>query len=190
MILNLGAGKKLRTDAFNIDMVEYPGIDDVVDLREYPWPWKDWEVEGIYVSHVLEHFPDQEKFLMECHRILRPGGFLRIAGPHSSCVSSIGHLGHYRTYCYNAFDDNLSKPSYMFKKPLFKTIEKRLNWWHEEVDAEGHLPKWTIPVIKAVDWVLSSFANRVPRLTENIICPAIQFREVIWQGIKIYEPAL
>lgn len=185
MILNLGAGKKIRLDSVNIDINYYPGIDMIMDLGKYPWVWNDNSVDGIHISHVLEHFPDQQKFLLECYRILKPGGFLRIAGPHSSCVSSIGHLGHYRTYCVNAFDDHLAKPSYMFEKPLFKTVYKRLNWWHEEVDAEGNLPNWTHSIIQVIDKVLSFIANKFPRLTENIICPMIQFREVIWEGEKL-----
>ena len=184
MILNLGAGKKLRADSVNVDVTSYSGIDKVADLREFPWPWKDGEVDGIHVSHIMEHFPDQEKFIMECYRILRPGGFLRIVGPHSSCVSSVGCLGHYRTYSYKTFDDYLAKPFYMFHEPLFKTDFQRINWWYEDPDAEHNLPEWVLPIIKFLDGILSTLANRVPRFTENVICPAIQFREVVWQGKK------
>lgn len=185
MILNLGAGKKLRKDAINVDVTDYPGIDEHVDLNEYPWPWDDCSADGIYVSHLMEHFLDQKEFILECYRVLNHGGFFRIVGPHSSCVSSVGCLGHYRTYSYRTFHDYLSKPFYMFRLPLFKTVEQRLNWWYEDADAEGNLPKWTIPIIKALDKVISTLANRVPRFTENVICPAIQFREVVWKGIKL-----
>ena len=185
MILNLGAGRKLKAGALNVDISWYEGIDQVVDLRQHPWPWEDGSVDGIHASHVLEHFQDQKEFIMECYRILKPDGFLRIVGPHSSCVSAVGCIGHYRTYSYSTFDDYLAKPFYMFRLPFFRTVEQRINWWYEAPDAEGNLPKWTIPVIKVLDKVLSTLANRAPRFTENVICPAIQFREVIWRGIKL-----
>lgn len=185
MILNLGAGKKLRADSINVDVTWYPGIDEQVDLEEFPWPWDDCSVDGIHASHIMEHFLDQKEFLLECYRILKPGGFLRIVGPHSSCVSSIGCLGHFRTYSVNTFHDYLARPFYMFKLPLFKTVEKRLNWWYEDVDAEGNLPKWMVPILKDLDKVINAFANKFPRFTENVICPAIQFREVVWKGIKL-----
>jgi SAM-dependent methyltransferase len=40
-------------------------------------------VDAIYSSHMLEHMfrDDAEAFLEECHRILRPGGVLRLAVP-------------------------------------------------------------------------------------------------------------
>ena len=183
LTLNLGAGKKLLPNCVNVDVMFYPGMDQVVDLSQYPWPWADNAVSGIHVSHLMEHFPDQEKFIRECYRILKPGGFLRIAGPHASCVSSVGCLGHYRTYAYSTFHDYLSRPFYMFKEPLFRTTYQRLNWWYEVADAEDNLPAWVIPVIKAVDFVISGIANTCPRVWENL--NLIQFREVVWEGKKI-----
>jgi len=181
--LNLGAGKKLRADALNVDMTPYWGIDLKVDLAKYPWPWDDGEVDGIFVSHLLEHFQDQEKFILECHRILMPGGFLRIVGPHSSCISSVGCLGHHRTYSYSTFDDYLAKPFYMFKAPLFVTKFQRLTWWYEDPDAEKNLPRWTIPIIKVIDYIINRIIAINPKLWENI--SPIQCREVVWVGEKI-----
>jgi len=131
----------------------------------------------------MEHFPDQEKFLRECHRILKPGGYLRIAGPHASCISSVGCLGHYRTYAYNTFHQYLSQPFYMFKEPLFRTTYQRLNWWYEVTDAEGNLPGWMLPVIKVLDKGISWMLNLCPRVWENL--NIIQCREILWEGRKL-----
>lgn len=182
-ILNLGAGKKLRFDAINVDITPYPCVDELVDLNKMPWPWSDESVDGIYASHIVEHFLDQQAFIAECYRILKPGGFLRIVGPHSSCITSVGCLGHYRTYSYSTFHDYLSKPFYMFKDPMFKTTDMQLRWWYEDPDAEGNLPKWVIPVIKGVDWIVNRLIAINPRLWENI--SPIQCREIIWRGEKL-----
>ena len=182
-ILNLGAGKKLRPDAVNVDITRYPGIDIVTDLAKHPWFWRSETIDGIYASHIMEHFPDQEKFIAECYRILKPGGFLRISAPHASHITSVGCLGHYRTYSYSTFDDYLAKPWYMFRDPMFKTVEQQLRWWYEDPDAEGNLPKWAIPIIKIVDKFVNMLISINPRLWENI--SLIQCREVIWKGIKL-----
>ena len=183
MILNLGAGKKLMPDAVNVDITEYPGIDRVVDLNKTPWPWGRNTISGIHASHIMEHFADQQRFLEECYRVLKPGGFLRIAGPHSSCITSVGCLGHYRTYSYSTLHDYLGKPFYMFEKPLFNTVEQKLSWWYEDPDAEGNLPKWAIPGIQLINTIVNLVISINPRLWENI--SPIQCREVIWKGEKV-----
>jgi predicted SAM-dependent methyltransferase len=45
--------------------------------------WADGTVDAVYMGEVVEHFtaPDGEKLLKECHRVLRPGGVLRVRVP-------------------------------------------------------------------------------------------------------------
>ena len=47
------------------------------------FPWSDSSVAVAYSSHTLEHFDkaDGRSFLSECHRVLRPGGIIRIVVP-------------------------------------------------------------------------------------------------------------
>lgn len=54
----------------NVDRVDGPGIDEVVDLFAFPWarssngnPWNDNTVEEIYTSHLVEHIPHQVRVL-------------------------------------------------------------------------------------------------------------------------------
>jgi predicted SAM-dependent methyltransferase len=46
-------------------------------------PLRDASAEAIYSSHMLEHLDreDARMFLSECHRVLRPGGWLRLVVP-------------------------------------------------------------------------------------------------------------
>lgn len=184
MIINLGAGKKLIENAINVDVTAYPGMQQVVDLSVFPWPWEDNSIDGIHASHIAEHFFDQQKFFNECCRILKPEGFLRIVAPHSSCITSIGCLGHYRTYSYNTFNDYLAKDFYMFKTKRFETTYQRLNWWYESIDQEGNLSKPIRLVISLLNPFMSFLINLYPQVYENVFAGVIQCREVIWEGIK------
>jgi len=185
MRLNIGCGHKILKDAINVDVTNYPGVDQVVDLSVYPWPWADESCDGIYASHVIEHLEDPKKFILECLRILKKGGFLRLNLPHSSSVTNIGCFGHYRTFSYNTMEGYLGRDFYMFGKAPFKTVERKLRWWFEFVDGQGELPPGCETLIKIIDFIITGMANVCPRLWENIICPTIQMREVIWRGEKL-----
>ena len=185
-ILNLGCGQDIRKDAINCDVTNYPGVDQVVDLSVFPWPWADESMDGIHASHVIEHFTDQQRFILECLRVLKKGGFLRLKLPHSSNVSAVGCLGHYRTFAYNTMDDYLGREFYMFKKQYFKTIEKKLLWWYETVNVQKDVPNWMVPIIKSLNYILSRLAKLSPRICENLWCYWVGgFREVIWKGEKL-----
>ena len=184
--LNLGCGLNTRCDSVNVDVLRYPGIDKVYNLTKFPWPWEDQSVDGIYASHVIEHFKDQKQFNMECYRILKPGGFLRINAPHSSSAAAIGCMGHYRTYSYATFQDYLSRDFYMFDVKRFDTVEQKLLWWYEKPDTYRNLPKPVFVIIRIINPIINFFARLSPRICENVWCYWVGgFREVIWKGVKV-----
>jgi SAM-dependent methyltransferase len=41
-----------------------------------PWPVEDASVDLAFSDHVLEHVEDPETFFAECHRVIKPGGYL------------------------------------------------------------------------------------------------------------------
>ena len=52
-------------------------------------PFPDGEFDAVYHSHVLEHF-DREgglRLLRECHRVLQPGGCLRVVVPDLESIA-------------------------------------------------------------------------------------------------------
>ena len=186
IVLNLGCGRNQRKDAINVDVTAYPGVDEVVDLGKFRWPWRDNSVDGIYASHIIEHFPDQKPFIKECLRVLKPGGFLRLNLPHSSSVTSIGCMGHYRTYSYSTCRQYLSEDYYMFGKAKFKTVEQKLLWWYEVCDAQGELTPMVRRCILAVAPAINWLAKLNPHICENLWCYWVGgMKEVIWTGEKI-----
>jgi len=82
--LNLGCGGRPFAGWINIDLLpSSPGPDVLLDLcRAMPLP--DQTVDLIYSEDVLEHLtlPDGKRLLRECHRILVPGGTMRLLTPN------------------------------------------------------------------------------------------------------------
>ena len=191
MILNLGGGKKQYPDAVNVDITP-ERADIVMDLNVFPWGWEDNSIDGIHASHVLEHFADPRPFILECHRILKPGGFLRLVLPHASNVSAVGHLGHYRTFVYSSMKSHLEaheSARYYFGRPLFKTVEERINWWYEAGDTEGNINKVLVKVLTFIDRILTPFINitpNAPKVFENFWWVYVGgAKEIVYKGVKI-----
>jgi predicted SAM-dependent methyltransferase len=186
ILLNLASGEDIKKDYINIDILPYKGVDRILDLSIFPLPWDDETIDGINCSHFLEHLPDPKPFILECHRILKKGGFLRIKVPHSSNISAVGCLGHYRTYSYDTLNDYLGRDFYMFGKQKFRTVEQKLLFWYELADCQQELPLWIAVIIKIVNPVINFLIRLSPRIAENTWVYLIGgFREVIWKGIKL-----
>lgn len=81
-LLNLGCGRRRHPDWTNADLV--PAGPDVlaVDLRR-PLPFAAATFTAAYASHVIEHLVPVEahRLLREIHRVLAPGGVVRIVVP-------------------------------------------------------------------------------------------------------------
>lgn len=77
--LNLGCGMVPEPGMVNLDWHWCPGVDVVWDLRK-PMPFPNDRFEGIYSEHVIDGLPKAffKPALREMHRVLKPGGTLRI----------------------------------------------------------------------------------------------------------------
>ena len=80
--LNLGCGRRYRTDWTNADLFSADPSVLSIDLR-YPLPVADARFGLVYHSHVLEHLDAAagQQLLRECCRILAPGGTIRVVVP-------------------------------------------------------------------------------------------------------------
>lgn len=83
--IELGAGSRILEGWVGVDISPHAAV--CCDLNHEALPFADCSVEEIYASHFLEHFsyPDQMRHVLaECMRVLRPGGYLRVAVPDAS----------------------------------------------------------------------------------------------------------
>lgn len=79
--LHLGCGEHLLPGWANIDLIGFPGV--------IPWnlaerlPIADGSVDYVFSEHFHEHITLEQgaKLVAECHRVIRPGGVLRISTP-------------------------------------------------------------------------------------------------------------
>lgn len=85
-VVDLGAGKGHFRDLFRgseytaVDFYPYEGIDIVADLTK-PLPLESENYDYVILSNVLEHIPDPQALMKECHRILKKGGQVLITVP-------------------------------------------------------------------------------------------------------------
>lgn len=89
--LHLGCGLDPLPGWLNCDL--FPPQRDVLhlDVRRR-FPFDDGTFDAIYSQHLIEHlsYADGARKLAECHRVLRPGGVLRLATPDLAFLLALG----------------------------------------------------------------------------------------------------
>ena len=194
MILNLGSGELPIKDAVNVDCYDTGYQDEIVDLTKLPWKWQNNSIDDIYMLHSLEHFPNPLDIIKECHRIIKKGGFLFIVAPHSSSVSNIGTMGHYRTFGVFTFRDYLGKTFYHYDKPMFTTQIEKLLWLGFPRNnnnqfginfSKPSIAKHSV-VLRILNPLIQGMINLSPIAFERLWCHYVGGAdEVVWKGIKI-----
>lgn len=84
------------TKVIGLDIANCEGVDIIHDLTVFPYPIEDESVDAIHSSHFVEHLDGIErmKFFDECHRILKPGGKMRLIHPYYKSVRAIQDPTH------------------------------------------------------------------------------------------------
>ncbi|HEV7571655.1 MAG TPA: hypothetical protein VGQ21_09170 [Thermoanaerobaculia bacterium] len=83
--LHIGSGPQSLSGWVNIDIVRYPGVDRILDVRK-GLPFKD--VRFTFAEHFIEHLDlnDAMYLFLECRRVLRDDGVLRLSTPNLDWV--------------------------------------------------------------------------------------------------------
>ena len=94
--LNLGCGSYPKDGFLNVDFVEADGMDVVLDLNEFPYPFQVDEFEAVHADHLLEHLAHPFEMMREIHRVTRDGAEVVIRVPH--CSRGFTHAEHQRGF--------------------------------------------------------------------------------------------
>ena len=81
--INLGCGQKYYDDYINCDVSPRVKADKHFDLETFPYPLDSNMADEILLDNVMEHLDDIPKVMDELHRILKPGGILRVIVPYA-----------------------------------------------------------------------------------------------------------
>lgn len=105
--LNLGAGSDILNGYINHDICTLPGIDIVHNLNVYPWPFDDSSCSEVKIYDVLEHLDDFMRAMEELHRILMPGGIIKLQVPYYlswSAYADPTHKKYFHELTFRFFD--------------------------------------------------------------------------------------
>lgn len=104
----------------NVDRNQQPGVDEVVDVFRYPFPWADNAFDGALLTHLCEHIPHEITptvcnpalfarreqlmnmqdgwfaFFAELHRVLTPGSLIHVLSPYAWSDGGITDPTHTR----------------------------------------------------------------------------------------------
>jgi len=126
--LHLACGTHVMPGWANVDL-EGPASVIKLDLTA-PLPVPSDTLEAVYSEHFIEHIerPQAQRLLAECHRVLKPGGVLRVSTPDLRTI-----VQHYLAGRIDAWHDMHWRP----ETPARMLNESMREWGHRFLyDAE------------------------------------------------------
>ncbi|MGH9658891.1 MAG: class I SAM-dependent methyltransferase [Bryobacteraceae bacterium] len=127
-ILDVGCGRNKHPGAIGIDRNPDARPDVLCDLDRFPYPFADGAFDRLVAIHVIEHLADVLAAMEEFHRLVRPGGAVRIVTPHYTDFSSFcdpTHRWHLNSFSFRYFGDDHGGFGY-YSRRRFREISCRV----------------------------------------------------------------
>jgi SAM-dependent methyltransferase len=128
MILDVGCGIRKYPGSIGIDLNPATAADVICDLDKFPYPFADRSFDQLRAIHVIEHLTDIVRTMEEFHRLVEPGGRIRIETPHYTDYSSFcdpTHKHHLNSFSFRYFGDKHGGFGY-YTKAKFREISVRV----------------------------------------------------------------
>lgn len=131
--LQLGSGLKLLDGWLNTDCSLFFKAKCFMDVTR-PFPMADKIFDYVFTEHLIEHltYPEGLAMLKECHRVLKPGGGIRVACPDLSII--VGLCVAEKTEAqrqYIKYGVDTSLPHIRIYKESFVINNDMRNWGHK-----------------------------------------------------------
>ena len=126
--LDVGCGINKFPGAIGIDRNPDCHPDVLCDLDHTPYPFADSSFDQLRAVHVIEHLSDVIRSMEEFHRLVRPGGGVRIETPHYTDFSSFcdpTHRWHLNTFSFRYFGQDHAGFGY-YSRCKFREISMRV----------------------------------------------------------------
>jgi len=102
-ILDLGCGKKKRPGSIGVDYSDRHNADIIHNLNIFPYPFKDGEIDEVYLDNVLEHLDDPMQVMEEVHRICKLQAKIKVIVPYFRSVWAFIDPTHQHFFTVDSF---------------------------------------------------------------------------------------
>ena len=139
---------------FGVDVAKRDGVDMVVDLEKFPWPFDDNSVSEIVCRHYIEHTKDIIKFMDEVYRILKPGSRFVLTAPYWTSIRAWQDPTHTRI---------ISEESFLYFNKLWREAN-HLNYYPIKSDFDftfgfEFYPEWVNRADEARNFAAKHYVN-------------------------------
>ena len=168
-ILDVGCGINKYPGSIGIDRNPASRADVLCELDRLPYPFRDNSFDQVRAIHVIEHVSDVIATIEEFHRLVRPGGTIRIETPHYSDHSSFcdpTHKHHLTSFSFRYFGEDHGGFGYYSKARLREKYlhVKLLSFW-----------KWL-----GFEFLVNHFP-RYRRFWEHYLCLVVRGKALVFE---------
>lgn len=180
--LNLGCGRRPLPGYVNVDLRPSEGVDVVLDVAQTPWPWETASAVEVRAHALFEHLSGWERVLLECARVLRPGGALDVLVPYG--WRGIAQPYHVRAFVETTFDyfiDNeMERTADLRRRPVTRrfSLEPGPRYFHKELVEKRHYYPFSWHLAQRLgEWVY-----RVPLARTRDLRVVLRRNDRPWEG--------
>ena len=156
-VLDIGCGQTKSPSHIGMDIFPGPGVDVIHSFDDFPYPFADNSMDEVKCNNSLEHVDDFLRTIEEIHRILRPGGVLKVWCPHYSGPDAYRDPTHKTFFAYTTFDRFAGTGSYGSRHAGMFAVRRRM---FGMPDGGG----------RGLAFLPKAFGNRFPDLYERYLC--------------------
>ncbi len=107
--VDFGCGTSKRKGFIGVDILPLPGVDIVHDLNKFPFPFREDEIDFVWMDQILEHVDKPLKVVEEIYRVCKSGARYYVGVPYfRSYYATIDptHKNFFGVNWFNYFNPN------------------------------------------------------------------------------------